>query len=169
MWESLSASQRHWIVVNALAVAAVINAFLNGVIAWASARGTDEVPFFAATGETSVITDSLGTLFVLPFITCLLLTTVIRRELREGKLEPAAIVFPVELAASRLLRGMSFGALTLSLLGLPVALVLVLSGVGDMSPDGFVAYKAVFGAVLGAIVTPVIAAWAMADPVELKS
>jgi hypothetical protein len=163
VWRGLSDGQRNWIAVNALVVTAVINASLSALIAWAGVRGADEVPFFASTGETSIITDSLGTLFVLPLITCLLLTTVVRRELRMGKLDPVRIEFPVELAESRLLRGMSFGALTLSLLGAPVALALLLSGVGDMSPGDFVAYKAAYGVALGAVVTPVIALRAMSD------
>ena len=40
---------------------------------------------------------------------------------------------------------------------------------GDISVGHFVLYKAIFGVVLGAIVTPLIAIVAMSDPPEVRA
>ena len=162
---SLSAEQRRWLLINALAVPVVINAVLNWLIARASVDDGELVPLWSAGGEPSVITDSLGTLFVLPLLTTLLVTTIVWRELRSGGLEPVErLDFPLELPEKRLLRGLAFGALTLAIFGPPVAAALAIGDAGDLTEDGFAAYKAAFGVILGAIVTPVIAVRAMADP-----
>jgi hypothetical protein len=43
-----------------------------------------------------------------------------------------------------------------------VALIIV-SGVGDVSIGHFVTYKAILGVVLGFVVTPIVALWALAE------
>jgi hypothetical protein len=45
----------------------------------------------------------------------------------------------------------------------------VIIGVDDLSVGEFVTYKAVFGVILGILVTPIVALWALseAEPAEL--
>lgn len=145
----------------------MLNTIINAVIAWLSVRNEEEVPLWAM-GSTSTGTDTLGTLFMLPLITTLLVTTVVWRELREGGLERLRglgrrLPILAALPPSRILRGLALGVLTFVLLSVPVTLLLVLSGLGDLSRDEFIAFKTAFAVGLGALVTPVIALRAMAD------
>jgi hypothetical protein len=94
-----------------------------------------------------VLTDSLGTLFLLPLITTMLVSAVVRREYKTGR--PSAR-FAVR-------RGVGLGAVVLAVFTPAVIALLAATPLHDLSPAGFVTYKVVFGLVLGAIVTPLIA------------
>jgi hypothetical protein len=65
-------------------------------------------------------------------------------------------------------RGAALGALCLAALGPPAVALIVVLGVHDLSVGEFVTYKAVFGVVLGLVVTPIVALWALseAEPAE---
>jgi hypothetical protein len=170
VWRELSADQRRWIFLNAVLVAAVINAILNAAIAWLSVRSEDSVPLWAVplVDKPSMITDTVGTFFVLPLITTLVITTAAWHDLRRGRLAPldwapASPAFTSRLPATRLRRGLVLGAICAVVLGPLAVLVLVALDFGDLSVGEFVLYKAIFGVVFGALVTPPIAMLAMAD------
>lgn len=157
-------------MINALLVTALANALFNGAIAWLSVRGEDNVPLWS-TGQTSTVTDSLATLFLLPLVTCVFCTGAVWRELGAGRLEriegPSLRRLALAaLPASRLRRGALFGLLALLALAAPVTLLLVAVGLGDLSEGEFIAYKVSFAVALGALVTPAIALCAMADEVD---
>src|SRR6266852_97693 len=86
----LPATHRRWILLNAIAITAVANLVINAAVAWISAAGRTHVPLWATPiiGGPSTITDTVGTLVVLPLITNLLVTTAVRRDLRHGRLTP---------------------------------------------------------------------------------
>lgn len=169
LWKSLPAEHRRWILLNALLVTALVNLAINALVAWISVLGQEEVPLWTRPlSETSLLGDTLGTIFMLPLITCLILTTVVRRERREGSLTPLRGEHPylrrlAALPKSRLQRGLAFGALAFALLALPAALVLVAIDLGDLSRGEFVLFKAGFAILLGVLVTPLIALAAMAE------
>ena len=161
---------RRWIAVNALGVTAIVNVAVTAVVAWVTVGGVHRVPLWS-TEKTSMVSDSLGTLFTLPLITCLLATTAVRRDLRAGNLErisglgrhqPLLALLP----GSRLFRGIALGVACFGILALPVTLLLVAVDLGDLSSTGFVAYKVAFTVVLGAVVTPLVAVRAMADRLD---
>lgn len=162
----MPAANRSWLLVNALAATAAINAIVNAAIAWVAVGGQDTVLLWGAPlVETSVIWNVIGTLFLLPSITCVLTTTVIRRDVRRGSLTPLdRLDWPAALPAARWRRGVVIGALVTAVLGPPLVFALVVSGFPDLSVDQFVACQTVFAVALGAIVTPPIALCAMADP-----
>jgi hypothetical protein len=168
----LPASHRRWILRNAVAITAVVNLALNATIAWVSANGRSAIPLWATpiVGGPSTITDTLGTLFLLPLITCVLCTGAVWRDLRTGRLDqlrglsqrhPLLAAMP----ATRLLRGVVFGVLCVVVLALPVTLLLVAIDLDHLSRGDFIAYKTSFAVALGAVITPVIAVRAMADRV----
>jgi hypothetical protein len=167
-WRELSPEHRRWIYLNALLVTAIINALVNAGIACLSVIGQHRVPLWAAplVDKPSTITDTVGTLFLLPLITCVLCTTAVWRDLAAGRLRSlggstAAQQLASRLPATRLRRGLALGALcTAALAPLSVG-VLVAIDFTNLSAGQFVLYKAVFGLVLGAIVTPPIAVIAM--------
>lgn len=169
-WPDLPIDHRRWIIHHALLVTALMNLVLNAGITWLMVRGQSRVPLWTLPlpGKTNIITDTVGTFFVLPLITCLLVTTAIWHEVRVGRLPPlSGAPTPQSLLArlptGRLRRGAALGGLCALVLSPLSALVLAGVDPGGLSTPGFVLYKAVLGVVLGAIVTPVIALCAMAD------
>jgi hypothetical protein len=168
LWREAAVEHRRWVFLNAVLIAAIVNAALNALIAWGSAANEDEIPLWAAplVEGPSTITDTVGTFFILPLLTTLVITTLIWHELREGRLAPLPRRSAGPLARlppTRLRRGVYFGAICTAVLAPPAVLVLVLLDFGDISVGDFVLYKAIFGVVLGAIVTPPIALAAMTD------
>jgi hypothetical protein len=147
-----------------------INVVLNAAIAWLSVAGQGSVSMWGAPlVETSIFWNVVGTLFLLPSITCLLTTTAIRADIRSGSLPPltglrsahrwlAALPFP------RRRRGAVVGAMAVVVLAPPLVLALLVSGLGDLDEGQFVLWQTVFAVLLGILVTPPIALCAMADP-----
>ncbi|MGH2981619.1 MAG: hypothetical protein ACRDKV_06220 [Solirubrobacterales bacterium] len=169
LWRSLPAAHRRWIVLNALVATALINLVVNALVAWFSVRSQSDVPFWARPlSETSLLGDTLGTIFLLPLITCLLATTAVRRELRNGSLAPLVADHPhvrrlAGMPNSRVQRGLAFAAVAFAVLALPVALALAAIDLGTLTKGEFVIFKAAFAILLGALITPLIALAAMTD------
>jgi hypothetical protein len=170
-WGALLPDQRRWVVLKALLGTAVINLVANAAIARVSVGGATTVHLWAVplVDKPSTVTDTVGTFFILPFVTSLSCTRAIWSDVRRGRL---SAIGPGDLGPwldrlppSRLRRSAVLGALCTAALA-PLALVVVLvADVGDMSRTSFVVYKAGLGVVLGLIVTPIVALRAMADPV----
>jgi len=164
----LTPVHRRFLVRDAILIAAFVNASLSALIAWLFTVGEDEVPLAAVplVGGPSVIVDSVATFFVLPFLTTLVITTVIWKEMRDGhvtRLPLAAGSFAERLPDTRLRRAARIGLLCMLALGPIAAAVLLLVDYGDVAIGEFVLYKAIFGVALGAFVTPLIAMVAFGD------
>lgn len=168
IWRETVSEHRRWLFLNTILIAAVANAALNALIAWISAANEDEIPLIAAPliEGPSLITDTVGTFFILPFLTTLVITTVVWHELREGRIAPLSkrtSGILANLPPTRVRRGAYFGLITMLVLSPPAVLALVIRDPGDVSVSDFVIFKAIFGVVLGLIVTPPIALAAMTD------
>jgi hypothetical protein len=172
VWSQLQKSHRRWIIINALIATAAINVVVNAAIAWLSIRGQETVPLWGIPlVETSTVWNVVGTLFLLPLITCLLVTTTVRRDVRLGSLTSLSRLRPAygwlaALPPTRLRRGVAFGAIAVASLAPPLVLALVVSGFPELTRGQFVAYQALFATALGVVVTPTIALYAMADPAD---
>jgi len=160
----LDASQRRWIWLNALLITALLNLAINAGLAWASAAERDAVPLWSAplVGGPSTITDTVGTLFLLPLITCVLVTTVVRRDLAAARVSRRVDLLYL-LPGNRFFRGVVLGAAYVAALAPAAVVLLVATDFGGVDPSAFVVYKACLGVALGAIVTPFIALAAMND------
>jgi hypothetical protein len=164
----LTAAHRRFLLRDALLIAAVVNGALSALIAWLVTVGEDEVPLSAvplAEGP-SVLVDTVATCFVLPFLTTLAITTVVWKEMREGhltRLRRAAGSYAERLPATRLRRATWVGLICLVALGPIAAAGVLLFDYGDISIGEFVLFKAIFGVVLGVIVTAPIAKVAFGD------
>jgi hypothetical protein len=170
VWREVPARHRRWLFWNALVGAAIINLLLNAGIAWLSVRSEEVVPLWAVpvVDRPSTVTDTIGTFFLLPLITCLVITTVAWHDVRSGRLPPLGWTadshsFLGRVPATRLRRGIFLGAVCTVLLAPPAVAALVALDFGDLSVGEFVLFKAIFGVALGAVVTPPIALLAMAD------
>jgi hypothetical protein len=167
IWRAATAEHRRWIFWNAIVIAAVVNGVLSALIAWGSAASEDEIPLWAAplVGGPSTVVDSVATFFVLTFLTTIIITTVVRAEMRHERMAPIpeARALAESLPRGRVKRGALLGLICMAVLGPIAALVLVAIDYDHLSVGDFVLYKAVFGIVLGLVVTPPIALAAMGD------
>jgi hypothetical protein len=160
--QGLTPVHRRFLIRDALVIAAVVNGSLSALIAWLVTLGEHEVPTAAVplVEGPSVVVDTVGTFFVLPFLTTLLITTVIWKEMREGHLTRLRLApgsFAERLPDTRLRRATWIGLLCLLALGPIGAVVLLLLDYGGISISEFVIYKAIVGVALGVLVTPLIA------------
>ena len=167
----LGPEHQRWIVINAFLVPVVVNAILNGSIAWLSSIGEKAIPLVSVPllQKPSMVSDTLGTLVILPFTTALVVGAAIRREKRLGRLTP--ITNPSTLGrllarmpVNPMRRAGRFADMSLALLGPVSLLVLMVGNFGGISRMSFVIYKIILGIVLGLVVTPLIALAAMGDP-----
>lgn len=170
VWQELPAANRRWLITRALAATVAINVVVNAAIAWLSVAGQGSVSMWGVPlVETSIFWNIVGTLFLLPLITCVLTTTAIRADIRSGSLPPltglrSAPNWLASLPFPRWRRGAVVGALAVIALAPPLVLVLVASGLGDLDEGQFVLCQTCFAVLLGVMVTPPIALCAMADP-----
>jgi hypothetical protein len=76
---ALTPHHRRFLLLHAFLVAAVVNAALSALIAWLFTFSEDEIPLWAVplVGGPSVGVDTIATFFVLPFLTTLVITTVV--------------------------------------------------------------------------------------------
>ncbi len=161
----MHAAHRRYLVLEQGLGAVLINFVLNFGIAWAAFRGMSAVPMW---GTQSIAGDTIGTSFVLPFLTCLIVTPLARREVTRGRL-PAFEHGPGDSRLLALLpnttfrRALVLGA-TATVLIAPIAIFTFHSaGLGGIEPGAFIWIKAAYAGVLAGIVSPLIAARALAD------
>jgi hypothetical protein len=107
---------------------AIFNVLLNGAIAWALFRHLDVIPLW---GQESIVGDTLGTTFFLPFFTTLIVTPLVRRRVKRGSDLPAQVDARLALGARLATAGnlparLTLGFVTLIVVG-PLA-VLALHG-----------------------------------------
>lgn len=138
----------------------IVNLLINAVIAFLTFRGAATVPLW---GQQSIAGDTIGTTFILPLLTCLIVTPLARRQVRAGRFEPlTGTPFGLQWMPVRTLwRGAALGAISAVVVAPPALAALTWLGVTEQSFWGFVAFKAAFAAALGAVVTPLIALWAI--------
>jgi ribosomal protein S18 acetylase RimI-like enzyme len=141
----------------------LVNVAINGAIAWATFRGMAAIPRW---GQSSIAGDVLATSFLLPAITCAIVTPLVRGAARKGAAPASAGALPGWLRAFQrplLSRALLLGLACLPLAGgLAVALLHAL-GVESLALGPFVGGKALYAGVLAGFVQPAIAWLALAD------
>jgi hypothetical protein len=160
----LSEAQRKYLVHEQIIGSALFNLMLNAGLAWLGFRHHDAVPM---RGDPSILNDAIGTAVLLPLLTCLIVTPLVRKRVRSGKLEPLIELPPGYDMLHWLPSWSFFRGLVLALLCLawvtPLYLgLLFLCGVESMSVGGFVVVKGLYAAIMAAQVSPAIALYVMA-------
>ncbi|HWC33458.1 MAG TPA: hypothetical protein VG650_01405 [Mycobacteriales bacterium] len=161
-------AHRRWILINSVLITAFANIAINVVAALIGARGHHVVWWSSNPFKTSLLYNTLGTLFLLPLLTTLAVTRAVRREVADGVLESIGTPF-----ASRLWtwvcvptpgrRGLRFAVATFAALAPFDVLAVVLFGRSGVDPFHFVAIQVLYAVLLGAVLTPLIALAAMSD------
>jgi hypothetical protein len=161
----MSREHLRYLIVEQGAGAAIVNFVINGVIAWLSFRSLQTVPLW---GGKSIGGDLIGTDLLLPLITCLIVTPLAKKQIENGRLSrlmwrrtshPALRLLP----SRTLLRAILIGVICVALIAPPSVAALMAAGVSELRFWPFIWFKAVYAAVLGALVTPVIALCALGD------
>ena len=159
----LSDQHRRFLVIEQGAFATVFNFFLNGFIAWALFRSTAAVRLW---GQSSAGVDILFTAFLLPFLTCVIVSTLVARQVRSGKLPGLPLG---QLPHSRWFqrsvpkRGLFLGALGVLFGAVPLVWALSLGQSQPIPMASFVLFKAVWAGMLALIITPIVGWWALAN------
>jgi hypothetical protein len=160
----MSPELRHYLVTEHAIGAAIVNFVLNALIAWLAFGHLEVVPMW---GEQSVVGDTIGTVFVLTLLTCLIATRIVRWHVGTGK-APAGPSdgswgflrkLPAGLGARSLVLA---GVVTLVVAPLATGL-LAASGLDGMSLGSFVLFKAIFAALLAVVVQPAVAIRALME------
>lgn len=158
-------AHRYYLFIEQCIGSAVVNFVLNAAIAWLMFRTAASVPMW---GQQSVASDTVGTGFFLPFLTGLIVTRMAQGRLRAGKLPALSWTRESHPVLTWLPRGTFQRAFRLGIAGAvvvspPTVALLAAFGVVTLPLWSFVVFKASFAAALAAVVTPVIALWAIAD------
>ena len=138
-----------------------VNVILGAMTFW----GQASVATWAI--DKGAAADSIGTCFFLPFITCLIATPIVRRQVAHGvasRIPPSDISRWVRLMSGPvLLRATKFGLVGILLLAGPVYAAYVLFAGESIETLRFIAIKTLFAGVFGIFATPLIALVAMCD------
>ena len=159
----MSPEHRRYLVLEQGIGAGLFNVALNAGIAWVMFRGAETVPLW---GQQSIAGDTIGTAFMLPFLTTLIASRVVRGHVRRGRV--AALAWADGAAGRRMPRRLSrrgafLGLVCLVAVALPATSALGALGVAQMSFGSFIAFKALFAGILATAITPLIARAALAD------
>ena len=161
----MSPAQRRYLLLEQGVGAAVFNFLLNAAIAWLIFRGHAEVPLW---GQQSIAGDTIATSIILPFLTCVIATRLVRGHVRSGKVAPLGWrrdTHPLLgwLPRGTLGRAAALGGLGLVVFAPPTLVALAALGVTDLDLGRFVVFKASFAAAEALVVTPLVALWGIAE------
>jgi hypothetical protein len=159
----LSERHRRFLWIEQGVVPGVFNLVLNAGIAWLLFRSLAEVPLW---GESSVGIDLLATGFLLPFLTCVIVSSLVARGVRDGKVPPlpsAQLPHSQWFRRSASARGAALGIAGVLFGALPIVWALSLGQAQPFPFGHFVLFKAVWAAMLALMVTPVVGWWALAN------
>jgi hypothetical protein len=156
-------SPRHfqYLVLQSCLGAAVVNAAVNGGIAWAQTRA---LPMFEMWTVPGVALDLVATAFGVTFGTFIAMHLQVRRDVARGKITAPALSPEIEawfarhtarLPAAFLPQGALLGLVSIPFC-LPLLAGLALCRIGHLDRASFIEIKAGFAALEGALVTPVI-------------
>ncbi len=158
-----------YLVIGQVVIPFFINVVVNTILGALAFHDRDAVMTWAI--DKGAVADSIGTCFFLPFITCLIATPIVRRQVARGVVSPIpAADLPIwmqHLSGPLLLRALKAGASGIVLLAGPVYGVYWLCAGDSIETVRFIFVKAISAGVFGVFVTPLIAVLALADQVDL--
>lgn len=156
-----------YLLIGQVFIPIFINAGITFGIGWITFRHQATVTVWVL--DKGAVTDFLGACYLLPAITCLIATPIVRGQVSRG--EASSLTPDVtgtwvrHFRGSLIWRATKWGLTGLMLLVGPVNAGWFLVGADTVSTSWFLFAKVTFATLLGCIVTPLIAIVAMTDPV----
>ncbi len=150
---------RSYMIREHLMVPTLINVVVNGAIVAAIFRGQDPVLL-----EGGAVFDFLPISFLVAFMSCLIVTSVVARQVAKEDVAPLpAEALPTTGLAlrPRWQRGLALGAASLTLLGLPAVGLTLWAGPEALPYWSLVLSKATFGGLVGFLSGPIVGWWAL--------
>jgi hypothetical protein len=162
---TLSKAQRLFLVTEQVIGPAIINFILNALIVWLVFRPSESVPVW---GDPGVAFDVSSTMFILPLITCLITTPLVRRAVRSGKVPPLSWgpsdhALLRRLPGGLFLRSATLGLITTVITAPAILAILAASGLETVPLVEFAVAKGLFCAAIAMLVTPLAALYALAQ------
>jgi len=156
-------AHRRFLLIDQCAIPAFINLVANGLISWLLNRSTTAIPIW---GSPSVSIDLLLTGFLLPFLICVITSRQIKGRVRQGTLEPipqGRLPILQWFRRPAWVRGLMLAVSGVFLAAMPVVIALTLAQGQAFPTLAFVGFKALWSMMLAAVVSPIIAWWALAN------
>lgn len=156
----MSASIKRFLILDQGLIPGIFNFFINGGIAWWLNQKLEFMPLW---GEKSIAVDTLATAFLLPLITCLIVTPIINKKIQGGSLQPLpnSILSNARLpSTSSFVRGLLAGLIGVIGIAVPVLLLWQWFGPRQLELVNFLWFKASFAMVLAMALSALIAWWA---------
>jgi len=142
-----------------------INMMINIAIGVLSFGGQKSVATWAI--DKGAVEDSIGTCFFLPFITCLIATPIVHRQMASGVTSRIPLTDVPRwvrwMNGPWMLRSAKFGVIGILLLTGPVYGLYYLFAGDSIETVRFIAIKAISAGAMGVFVTPLIAFVALCD------
>lgn len=160
---TLTLAHRDFLLREQVIVPVCINFALNALAAWLTFRSA---PLVSVWGSSGLWADILGTLFLLPLITCLIVTPVTRKGVLLGRV-PSVPWRSSELPSLRWMprrsvsRAVVLGMAAVVIFGPVSSLVMSWLRVTALPLAEVVVLKGAIGAFVAALVTPVAALYAL--------
>jgi hypothetical protein len=163
-------AHRRYLILEQGIGAVIVNFFINATIAWLLFRSLEVVPLW---GPQSIAGDTVATTFLLPFITCLIVTRLAHRAVDGGRFPAPEWRRASHPALGRLprstpLRALAFGFVCMITVAPASIWVLQILGLVQLGFWSFVLFKALFAGALAAPVTPIIGLCALGDSGETR-
>ena len=136
---------------------------INGVIAWLITRSHAELPLW---GDGGIGVDLIATSLLLPLLTAVIVSRVIRGQVTKGKV---AMLAPAQIDPHGLhrrtpwVRGLVLALIVLAIAGGPLVLLLHLADAQPVATLPYVGFKAFWAGGVAMLISPVIAWWALCD------
>lgn len=157
----LSEQHRHFLRVEQCIHPFLFNFVINGVIAFLITRSHPTLPLW---GDGSIGVDLIATSILLPLLTAVIVSRVIRGQVAKGKiaaLDPAQIDERGLHHRSAWVRGGVLALVVLLFTGGPLVLLLQLAQAQPVETLAYVGFKAVWAGGVAMLISPVIAWWAL--------
>ncbi len=154
---------RRFLLVDMCIIPTGLNLVINGIMAWILNLSSAVIVLW---GMPSISIDLVATAFLLPFLTCIIVSKQVANQVRSGKIPPLPPEqFPLVplFRRSSSMRGFFLGTAGILFGAIPVLWAL---GLGQAQPFpllSFVVFKAIWSALLASLVTPVVGWWALAS------
>jgi hypothetical protein len=162
---ALSAAHKKFLFVDQSLIPGVFNFLINGLIAWLIFRAAETTTLW---GEGSFGSDLLITALLLPALTALIVSPIIVKQVKNGKLLPLPESHKASdgmAAKPTILRALLLGVLGILFAALPIIFLLDMiqdqAIVVQLASNDYALFKAVWAALMAILITPVIAWWAL--------